>query len=82
MNIWLVLAIVMVVFIGSFELGMWYQKKKEIYVGTFVVDRHNPEIHGGLYTVLDVDPQKLQDRQRVVLDVITADVHSQQNQGT
>ena len=51
-------------------------------VGTLIIDKENPEVNGGVYTVFDDSPFDLKDKQLIVLDVLIADVASQQEQGT
>ena len=73
----------------GFVCGAYYQKvsgKKKI-IGTLFIDKKNPEVNGGVYTVWDgIDPVKdLTDGDVVEMDVSVIDFHklsqSQQNQG-
>lgn len=65
----------------GFVIGVYFDKYGKKPIGAFVVDPYNPEFNGGVYTVFDIDPLKLHDKQVVAMDVIVADV-SQENQGT
>ena len=79
---WVTVVVGIVCLLIGFLIGVWFCRDVGHKVGTFIVDKWNPEINGGVYTVFDDDPLKFRNGQHVTLDVITADLgKSQQNQG-
>lgn len=79
---WIILVTAIIAVILSFIVGYKWRQSKEHYIGTFVVDHVNPEVNGGVYTIFDVDPMSLKEREIVTLDILIADVaSSQQSQG-
>ena len=89
MNIWVYIAAVVIFAVGIL-FGKFISKYSGNYIATLIIDPVNPEMNGGVYTLWDRDPHvmvqqgKLKDHQRIVMEVLIADVarQSQQEQGT
>ena len=72
MPAWLTVVLCIVFLYAGYLIGGHINKKR--IVGTIVVDKINPEVNGGIYTVWDVEPHTLNDHEIVCLDVIVANV--------
>ena len=60
--------------------------KRKNVIGTIIVDKLNPHINGGIYTIWDIDPQTLNDGDVILLDIMVANIasefqNSQESQG-
>ena len=85
MNIEIIITAIISALIGIFVTYIYvYNRAKKKIIGTLIIDPVNPEINGGVYTVWDVDPLKLEPGQIICLDVARLNItatDSQQNQG-
>lgn len=81
MGIWSVVVTCVACLVVGFLIGIVFSKAVAKTAGSLIVDPYNPEVNGGVYTVFDSSPFEFHDKQVIKMDVIIADVNSQQNQG-
>lgn len=82
MELWLVIVVGIACIFAGGLLGIFFNHYATKRVGTLIIDKDNPEVHGGVYTVFDIDPLTFHNKQDVCLDVLVVDLkkESQQNQ--
>ena len=93
MEIWMIIIVWILCAAIGILLGTKLQKAsdqdmmakwcEDRFKGVLMVDKIHPEVNGGLYTQLKVDPQTYDDNEVILLKVMyITNEDSQQNQGT